>query len=198
MTLRPGFSTASEVSDLSGRGVGMDVVRRNVESLRGTLDIDSQPGSGTTIDIHLPLTVTVIDGFAVGVAEETYIIPIATVVECTELTAEADREAGVINLRGEPLPFLRLRGIFGFDAADGERENVVVVEHRHGPRRHRRRSALRKQPGGHETAGALLKQVPGVAGSSILGNGRVALILDVQELVRRAGASAAANRGSQS
>jgi two-component system chemotaxis sensor kinase CheA len=198
MTLRPGFSTASEVSDLSGRGVGMDVVRRNVESLRGTLDIDSQPGSGTTIDIHLPLTVTVIDGFAVGVAEETYIIPIATIVECTEMTADADRESGVINLRGEPLPFLRLRGIFGFDAADGERENVVVVEHRHG-----RAGIVVDQLFGSSQVvmkplGRFLKQVPGVAGSSILGNGRVALILDVQEIIRRAAESAAVNRRSES
>ena len=176
----------------------MDVVRRNVESLRGTLEIDSQPGSGTTIDIHLPLTVTVIDGFAVGVAEETYIIPIATIVECTEMTAEADRDSGVINLRGEPLPFLRLRGIFGFDAADGERENVVVVEHRHG-----RAGIVVDQLFGSSQVvmkplGRFLKQVPGVAGSSILGNGRVALILDVQEIIRRAADSAAANRGSQS
>ena len=176
----------------------MDVVRRNVESLRGTLDIDSQPGSGTTIDIHLPLTVTVIDGFAVGVAEETYIIPIATIVECTEMTAGADRESGVINLRGEPLPFLRLRGIFGFDAADGERENVVVVEHRHG----RAGIVVDRLFGSSQVVmkplGRFLKQIPGVAGSSILGNGRVALILDVQEIIRRATASAAANRGSQS
>jgi chemotaxis protein histidine kinase CheA len=119
MTLRPGFSTASEVSNISGRGVGMDIVRRNVESMRGTLTIDSQPGSGTTIDIRLPLTVAVIDGFAVGVCDETYVIPIDTIVECTEMTAEGDREVGVINLRGEPLPFVRLRSIFGFVAANG-------------------------------------------------------------------------------
>lgn len=198
MTLRPGFSTSSEVSDLSGRGVGMDVVRRNVESLRGTLSIDSQAGAGTTIDIHLPLTVAVIDGFAVGVAEETYIIPIDTIVECTEMTAEAEREVGVINLRGEPLPFLRLRNIFGFDAADGERENVVVVEHGQG-----RAGIVVDQLFGSSQVvmkplGRFLKQVPGVSGSSILGNGRVALILDVKEIIRRASESAAATRRSQS
>jgi two-component system chemotaxis sensor kinase CheA len=198
MTLRPGFSTASEVSDISGRGVGMDVVRRNVESLRGTISIDSQPGAGTNIDIHLPLTVAVIDGFAVGVCDETYIIPIDAIVECTEMTEDAARDVGVINLRGEPLPFLRMRSIFGFDAADSERENVVVVEHQHG-----RAGIVVDQLFGSSQVvmkplGRFLKQVPGVAGSSILGNGRVALILDVQEIIRRASESAAANRGSQS
>ena len=198
MTLRPGFSTASEVSDLSGRGVGMDIVRRNVESMRGTVAIDSQPGGGTTIDIRLPLTVAVIDGFAVGVCDETYVIPIDTIVECTEMTADGDREVGVINLRGEPLPFVRLRSIFGFDAADGARENVVVVEHSHG----RAGIVVDRLFGSSQVVmkplGRFLKQVPGVAGSSILGNGRVALILDIQEVIRRAAESAAANRRSES
>jgi len=198
MTLRPGFSTASEVSDISGRGVGMDIVRRNVESMRGTLSIDSQPGAGTTIDIRLPLTVAVIDGFAVGVCDETYVIPIDTIVECTEMTAEGDCEVGVINLRGEPLPFVRLRSIFGFDAADGGRENVVVVEHQHG----RAGIVVDRLFGSSQVVmkplGRFLKQVPGVAGSSILGNGRVALILDIQEVIRRAAEAAAANRRSES
>ena len=198
MTLRPGLSTASEVSDISGRGVGMDIVRRNVESMRGTLNIESQPGTGTTIDIRLPLTVAVIDGFAVGVCDETYVIPIDTIVECTEMTADGDREVGVINLRGEPLPFVRLRSIFGFDAADGARENVVVVEHQHG----RAGIVVDRLFGSSQVVmkplGRFLKQVPGVAGSSILGNGRVALILDIQEVIRRAAESAAVNRRSES
>jgi two-component system chemotaxis sensor kinase CheA len=202
MTLRPGFSTASEVSDISGRGVGMDIVRRNVESLRGTLSIDSQPGTGTTIDIRLPLTVAVIDGFAVGVCDETYVIPIDTIVECTEMTApderDDEREVGVINLRGEPLPFVRLRSIFGFEAADTARENVVVVEHQHG----RAGIVVDRLFGSSQVVMKpmvrFLNQVPGVAGSSILGNGRVALILDVQEIIRRAAESAAAHKGSQS
>jgi two-component system chemotaxis sensor kinase CheA len=186
MTLRPGFSTASEVSDISGRGVGMDIVRRNVESLRGTLSIDSESGTGTTINIRLPLTVAVIDGFAVGVCHETYIIPIDAIVECTEMTAEEEREVGVINLRGEPLPFVRLRSIFGFDTADATRENVVVVEHPHG----RAGIVVDRLFGSSQVVmkplGRFLKQVPGVAGSSILGNGRVALILDIPEIIRRA------------
>jgi two-component system chemotaxis sensor kinase CheA len=196
MTLRPGFSTATEVTDLSGRGVGMDVVRRNVESLRGTLTIDSQPGLGTTIDIRLPLTVAVIDGFAVGVGDETYVIPIDTIVECTEMPENAERlSTGVIDLRGTPLPFLRIQSIFGLETGADERENVVVVEHEHG----RAGIVVDKLFGSSQVVmkpmGRFLRQVPGVAGSSILGNGRVALILDVQEIIRRA---ADAHGGSQS
>jgi two-component system chemotaxis sensor kinase CheA len=197
MTLRPGFSTASQVTDLSGRGVGMDVVRRNVESLRGTLTIDSQPGLGTTIEIRLPLTVAVIDGFAVGVGDETYVIPIDTITECVEMPDDA-ATTGVLDLRGAPLPFLRIRGIFGLDSAATERENVVVVEHEHG----RAGIVVDKLFGSSQVVmkpmGRFLRQVPGVAGSSILGNGRVALILDVQEIVRRAAESSAALTGSQS
>jgi two-component system chemotaxis sensor kinase CheA len=197
MTLRPGFSTASQVTDLSGRGVGMDVVRRNVESLRGTLTIDSQPGLGTTIEIRLPLTVAVIDGFAVGVGDETYVIPIDTITECVEMPDDA-ATTGILDLRGAPLPFLRIRGIFGLDSAATERENVVVVEHEHG----RAGIVVDKLFGSSQVVmkpmGRFLRQVPGVAGSSILGNGRVALILDVQEIVRRAADTSAALTGSQS
>ena len=201
MTLRPGFSTAAEVTDLSGRGVGMDVVRRNVESLRGTLNIDSQTGAGTTIDIRLPLTVAVIDGFAVGVSEETYVIPIDTIIECTEMPAGTEENVpatGIIDLRGEPLPFLRIQKIFGLDASTRERENVVVVEHESG----RAGIVVDKLFGSAQVVmkpmGRFLRQVPGVAGSSILGNGRVALILDIQEIIRRAAGAAATQPGSPS
>jgi len=201
MTLRPGFSTAAEVTDLSGRGVGMDVVRRNVESLRGTLNIDSQTGAGTTIDIRLPLTVAVIDGFAVGVSDETYVIPIDTIIECTEMPAGTEENVpatGIIDLRGEPLPFLRIQKIFGLDASTRERENVVVVEHESG----RAGIVVDKLFGSAQVVmkpmGRFLRQVPGVAGSSILGNGRVALILDIQEIIRRAAGAAATQPGSPS
>jgi len=202
MTLRPGFSTASEVTDLSGRGVGMDVVRRNVESLRGTLNIDSQTGAGTTINIRLPLTVAVIDGFAVGVGEETYVIPIDTIIECTEFPADEQglksESTGIIDLRGEPLPFLRLQSIFRLEGTTGERENVVVVEHASG----RAGIVVDHLFGSAQVVmkpmGRFLRQVPGVSGSSILGNGRVALILDIQEIIRRASEAASAQTGSRS
>ncbi len=193
LTLRPGFSTARQVTDLSGRGVGMDVVRRNVDALRGTLSIHSEPGAGTSIDIRLPLTVAVIEGFAVGVANETYVIPIDRVIECTEMPGGGNEATGILDLRGEPLPFLRLQRIFGLDPSEHVRENVVVVEHEGG--RGRAGIVVDTLFGSSQVVmkpmGRFLSQVPGVAGSSILGNGRVALILDVQEIVRQAADAAA-------
>jgi len=193
LTLRPGFSTASQVTDLSGRGVGMDVVRRNVDSMRGTLSVHSEPGAGTTVEIRLPLTVAVIEGFAVGVADETYVIPIDNVIECTEMPAGGNEATGVIDLRGEPLPFLRIQRVFGLDAAPHARENVVVVEHKGG--RGRAGIVVDALFGSSQVVmkpmGRFLRQVDGVAGSSILGNGRVALILDVQQIINRAADAAA-------
>jgi two-component system chemotaxis sensor kinase CheA len=200
LTLRPGFSTASKVTDLSGRGVGMDVVRRNVDALRGTLSIHSEAGAGTSIDIRLPLTVAVIEGFAVGVGDETYVIPIDRVIECTEMPPGGNEATGIIDLRGEPLPFLRIQRIFGLDASEHARENVVVVEHEGG--RGRAGIVVDALFGSSQVVmkpmGRFLRQVPGVAGSSILGNGRVALILDVQEIVRQAADAAATQTRSHS
>ena len=115
LILEPGFSTASEVTEFSGRGVGMDVVRRNVEALRGVISIESRAGVGTTITIRLPLTLAIIRGFAVGVDEETYIMPLDAVIECIELPRDGSEEfasRGVINLRGQALPYVRLRDCF--------------------------------------------------------------------------------------
>lgn len=186
LTLRPGFSTAAEVTDLSGRGVGMDVVRRNIDSLRGTMSIHSDAGVGTAIEIRLPLTVTVIDGFAVGVADETYVIPIESVIECIEMPGEGSDATGIIDLRGEPLPFLRIQRLFGLKSSAHVRENVVVVED--GDRR--TGIVVDALFGSSQVVmkpmGRFLRQVPGVAGSSILGNGRIALILDVPEIITQA------------
>jgi two-component system, chemotaxis family, sensor kinase CheA len=187
LVFEPGFSTAAEITDMSGRGVGMDVVRRNVEALRGTISIDSIAGHGTTVTIRLPLTLTVIEGFGVAVADETYVIPIDAIIECTALPADASMEScGVLNVRGEVLPFLRLRSFFGLDAVQQQRENVVVVQHDNG----RAGLVVDELLGSSETVmkplGGMLRQTPGVAGSSILGNGRVALVLDTREVVRRA------------
>ena len=112
LIMQSGFSTARTVSNISGRGVGMDVVRRNIESLRGTLSIDSAEGQGTTFTMRLPLTLAIIEGFLVGVDKSSYVVPLEMVVECLELSGEdrqGIRESGYINLRGEVLPLLRLR-----------------------------------------------------------------------------------------
>jgi two-component system, chemotaxis family, sensor kinase CheA len=182
----PGFSTSEVVSEISGRGVGLDVVRRNVEALRGSVSVESERGAGTSITLRVPLTLAIIQGFRVEVAGQTYILPLDSVVECLELPRDqrgAD-QTGVVNLRGRPLPFLRLRAHFGQPTGDGERENVVVM--RHGAAT--AGLVVDALQGESSTVikplGPMFKDVPGVAGSSILGDGRVALILDVGGLLR--------------
>jgi len=190
LILEPGFSTAEAVTQLSGRGVGMDVVRRNIEALRGSVGIESREGSGTTVTIRLPLTLAIIDGFAVGAAGETYVLPMDAVVECLELAGAGGRsqeeESGVMDLRGHPLPFVRLRGLFGLGGEPPARESVVVVRHRDGLVG----LAVDTLYGESQTVikplGALFRRLPSIAGSAIRGNGRVALILNVPGLVREA------------
>ncbi|HWP22558.1 MAG TPA: chemotaxis protein CheA, partial [Candidatus Binatia bacterium] len=183
----PGFSTAEKVTDLSGRGVGMDVVRRNIEALRGKLAVESRAGLGTTVTIHLPLTLAIIEGFGVGVGEETYILPLHAVLECIELPAQAQRHngpRGVINVRGEPVPYIRLREWFGLPSAPPSRQNAVLIEF------DQTKAALvvDRLYGAQQTVikplAKRFQDVPGIAGSAILGNGRVALILDVNGLMR--------------
>lgn len=183
----PGFSTATEVTEVSGRGVGMDIVRRNIETLRGTVTVASELGRGTTFTIRLPLTVAVIDGFGVAVGDETYVIPLNAIVECTEMPAGSDDEpCGVLNVRGEPVPYLRLRHLFALTSPRPSRENVVVVQHEDGRAGVVVDVLLGDGPTVMKPLGGLLRSVPAVTGSSILGNGRVALVLDAHEVVRRA------------
>jgi two-component system chemotaxis sensor kinase CheA len=189
LILEPGFSTASEVTEFSGRGVGMDVVRRNVEALRGVISIESRAGAGTTITIRLPLTLAIIRGFAVGVDDETYIMPLDAVIECIELPRDGSEDfasRGVINLRGQALPYVRLRECFRLGGQPSERENVLVLRY------HDQRVGLvvDRLFGENQTVikplGRALGDLPGVSGSAILGNGRVALILEVEGLLREA------------
>lgn len=182
-----GFSTAEQVTNLSGRGVGMDVVKRNIMSLRGSIQINSEPGQGTQVRIRLPLTLAIIDGFLVGVGHASYVVPLDQVQECVEL-AESERAAArkhqILNLRGEVLPLIFLRSHFGLDAGQNRRENVVVV-----------RCAgckaglvVDELQGEFQTVikplGKLFSGLRGVSGSTILGDGSVALILDVQSLIQ--------------
>ena len=187
LIFEPGFSTAAAVTDLSGRGIGMDVVRRAVDALRGTIGIATRAGQGTTFAIRLPLTLAMIDGFAVSVGEESYVVPVECVVECVELPAaeRGDDPTGVLLLRDEIVPFVRLRRLFALGGETPARENVLVVQH-DGAKAGLAVDAL------HGAGQAVIKplgryfdQVPGIAGSSILGNGRVALVLDVPELLRQ-------------
>ncbi|MGE3772812.1 MAG: chemotaxis protein CheA, partial [Gammaproteobacteria bacterium] len=189
-----GFSTADAVSNLSGRGVGMDVVRRNIEALRGSIDIDSTPGAGTTVRIRLPLTLAIIDGFLVGLGAARYVLPLDVVVECMELAGAARREVaerGFLAIRGEAVPVLRLREVF--DLGDGERarENIVIV--RFGSLK--AGLVVDELLGELQTVikplGKLFSFLQGITGSTILGSGEVALILDVPGLVKRAEAQRA-------
>ena len=183
LVLAPGFSTAEKITELSGRGVGMDVVRSNVEALRGTLDIESTPGQGTTMRLCLPLTLAIIDGFHVGVGLSHFIIPLDLVIECLELPPDIG-DAAYFEQRGEPLPFIRLREVFREAGPAHPRPRVVVV--RFGSRRaglavdriHGKCQAVIKP------LGPLFAEVPAVSGSTIIGNGEVGMILDVPALVR--------------
>jgi two-component system chemotaxis sensor kinase CheA len=184
-----GFSTAEAVTDLSGRGVGMEVVRRNVDLLRGTIAVESRPEAGTTVSIRVPLTLAIIDGFQVSAGAETYVVPLDAVVECMELPAEAgDRAAacGVIDVRGDAVPFLRLGGLFGLASGAAARENVVVVKHEERLTGIAVDALLGQSQTVVKPLSKIFRGLPGVAGSTILGDGRVALILDVPALMREA------------
>jgi two-component system chemotaxis sensor kinase CheA len=188
LIFQPGFSTADKVSELSGRGVGLDVVRRNVNALSGTILVESRKGLGTTFTIRLPLTLAIIDGFAVKVGAETYVIPLNSVQECLESPAEkhCSEEGGVINLRGEALPYVRLRDLFQSGGTTPAREKIIVVEYHGGRAGLAADELLGEQQAVIKPLGRLFQGIRGVSGSTILGNGRVALILDVPALCAEA------------
>lgn len=177
-----GFSTAEQVTDLSGRGVGMDVVRRSIEALRGSIEIQSTMGQGTCFRIRLPLTLSIIDGFQVVVGEARFVIPLEQVVECLELPKNASANQ-VMSLRGTPLSYLRLAELFELPRDPAARECLVVVQHGQ-----QRTGIVVDRFAGELQAvikplNPMLRNVPGLGGSTILGDGRVALILDINSLL---------------
>jgi two-component system chemotaxis sensor kinase CheA len=184
-----GFSTAEVVTSLSGRGVGMDVVRRNITSLRGSVHLESEPGIGTTVHIRLPLTLAIIDGFRVGVGNSSYVVPLDMVLECIELS-EAERQArherNYLNLRGEVLPYVLLREHFEIEGDGARRENMVVVQ----CAGQKAGLVVDELMGEFQTVikplGKIFSNLRGINGSTILGSGEVALILDVPLLVQMA------------
>ena len=185
LVMLPGFSTSAAVSAISGRGVGMDVVCRNVESLRGTIDLASRPGAGTTVTVRLPLTVAIVDGFIVAVGPEHYVVPLDAVTECLSLPPDSGaRPTGVMSVRGDAIPFVRIRDLFRVPGTRPDRESVVLV-HAGGRRvglvvdRLLGESQVVLKP-----LDDLFRGVAGISGSTILGDGRVSLILDVLHLLR--------------
>lgn len=188
LIFEPGFSTAREISDVSGRGVGMDVVKRSIEQLRGRVAIESVPGDGTTIRIDLPMTLAIIDGLMVGVGEERYVLPLSMVEECIETTyadEKAENGARLVRHRDELIPCLRLRETFSIPnlGARPPIEQTVLV--RAGDERIG--ITVDQVVGNFQTVikglGSLYRDVRGVLGATIMGDGRIAMILDVDGLL---------------
>jgi len=187
----PGFSTAEVVTDVSGRGVGMDVVKRNITALNGTVDIESAEGYGMCVSVRLPLTLAIMDGMSVGVGNEVYILPLSSVVESFQVRSDAVSTVGqdsqLVKVRDEFMPVIELEKVFQvprFDTdktsdmmvvieADGSRVVLLVDE------------LLGQQQVVVKNLESNYRKVPNVSGATILGDGKVALILDTGALVRR-------------
>ncbi len=186
MIFQPGFSTVDKVTELSGRGVGMDVVMRTIGSLRGEIDLASELGKGTTLTLRLPLTLAIIDGMLIDVGGERYTIPLAAVEECVELPAlhtVGHAGSSYLNIRGELVPFVRLRHLFEIDGEPPEFQKVVVVSSAGG----RVGLVVDRIIGNYQTVIKQLSQFHAClkffSGATILGDGTVALILDATQLV---------------
>ncbi len=190
----PGFSTASEVTELSGRGVGMDVVRRNVEALQGSVSVRSVAGQGSTVTVRLPLTLAILDGLLVRLDQEVFIIPLLSVIESVSVQAKDIRPiigmGEVISLRGEVVSLLRLHKLLGMPRASHDENGLIVIVEDQG----RRVALLVDELVGQQQVviknlESNFRKVPGVGGATILGDGRVALILDIFGLSHMASAA---------
>ncbi|GIX40193.1 MAG: chemotaxis protein CheA [Silanimonas sp.] len=183
----PGFSTADQVTDLSGRGVGMDVVRKNIQSLGGEVVLDSAPGRGTKVTIKLPLTLAILDGMTVKVGEEVFVLPLGYVIESMKPLPENVRsvsgEGRVLKVRGEYLPMVHLGRHFGMGGA--ERPEITVIVEGDGQKLALEVDELiGQQQVVVKSLEANYRRINGISGATILGDGRVALIIDVPGLVR--------------
>jgi two-component system chemotaxis sensor kinase CheA len=189
LLFQPGFSTAKTVSNISGRGVGMDVVKRGIESLRGSISLDTVPGQETTVRIRLPLTLAIIESLLVKIGETGFVMPLGSVEECIELTREDVNKThgrNMISVRGHVVPFISLREQFAIEGELPAIEQIVITsvnDTRIG-------FAVDYVVGEHQTVikslGPMHRNVRGVSGATILGDGSVALILDIAELVQDA------------
>jgi two-component system chemotaxis sensor kinase CheA len=199
LILSPGFSTARTITGVSGRGVGMDVVRQRVEALRGTLHVASRPGVGTTVTLRLPLTLAIIDGLLVRVGQAFFVLPLANSLECIELTRQDIANANgrhIANVRGELIPYVRLREHFAIRSERPEREQIMIAETEDG----RCGFVVDEVLGDHQTViknlGQFYRHVQFISGATILGDGTLALILDpdrvIQDVLRSRSEGAAA------
>ena len=187
----PGFSTAAVVTDVSGRGVGMDVVKRNIAALNGTVEIDSAEGYGMKVSVRLPLTLAIMDGMSVGVGDEVYILPLSSVVESFQVKADAVSTVGqgsqLVKVRDEYMPVIELEKVFQIPRFDFERtSDIMVVVEAEGSRVALLvDELLGQQQVVVKNLESNYRKVPNVSGATILGDGKVALILDTGALVRR-------------
>lgn len=186
MIFHPGFSTAAQITNLSGRGVGMDVVKRTIESLRGTIEVASASGQGSAMSLRIPLTLAIIDGLLIRVGDGRYVIPLGVVEECIELSLEEDlrsRGRSFITLRDRLVPFVRLREMFATGTKPSVHQKIVII----ATGTERVGLVVDQIIGSHQTVikpmSAVHCNVPTFAGATILGDGGVALILDVVQLV---------------
>ncbi|HEX4584460.1 MAG TPA: chemotaxis protein CheW [Burkholderiaceae bacterium] len=188
----PGFSTADQISDVSGRGVGMDVVRKNITALNGTVELDSAEGYGTRVAVRLPLTLAIMDGMSVGVGGETYILPLASVVESFQVTPGMVQTIGatgrVVKVRDEFMPVISLDEVFRVPRQEGDRDpEIMMIVEAEGKRV---AALVHELLGQHQVVVKNLetnyRRVPDISGATILGDGRVALIADTASLVKRA------------
>ena len=186
LIFEPGFSTAQTVTELSGRGVGMDVVKRTINGLRGQIELSSEPGHGTTVTLRLPLTLAIIDGLLIEVGGEHYSLPLAAVEECVELPEQhvaAGHSASLLNIRGAMVPFVRLRDLFEMPEAAPAFQKVVIVSSGGA----RVGLVVDRIVSNSQTVIKQLSQLHAhlkcFSGATILGDGSVALILDVPQLV---------------
>ncbi len=186
LIFRPGFSTADTVSQLSGRGVGLDVVRRQIEGLRGSVELTSEPGQGTSIRLTLPLTLAIIEGLLVQIENDQYVLPLSSIHETIELSKSQrlnHNQRNLVELRGEMLPYIDLRPLFGYNGKRPDRENIVVVDIEGAKIGLVVDSVL----GNHQTVLKSLGWVSGkvkvFSGSTVLGNGKIGLICDIQSIL---------------
>jgi two-component system chemotaxis sensor kinase CheA len=188
----PGFSTADQVTDVSGRGVGMDVVKKNITALGGTVEIDSAEGYGMAVRVRLPLTLAIMDGMSVGVGEEVYILPLSSVVESFQVQPGMVKTIGgsgrVVEVRDEYMPVLDLEKVFEVPRFDFDRSTniMVVVEAEGGRVALLVDELLGQQQVVVKNLESNYRKVDDVSGATIMGDGRVALILDIGALIRRA------------
>ena len=187
----PGFSTADVVTDVSGRGVGMDVVKKNITALGGTVEIDSAEGYGMTVRVRLPLTLAIMDGMSVGVGEEVYILPLSSVVESFQVQPGMVKTIGgsgrVVDVRDEYMPVVDLEKVFGVPRFDFDKTTniMVVVEAEGGRVALLVDELLGQQQVVVKNLESNYRKVPDVSGATIMGDGRVALILDIGSLIRQ-------------